>query len=77
MYIVQFNMVNENLYPSSYFILNYIIAEMSREHVIQRENDQFSFPVGLGIRMSKLERDISLAEQYFVQRFLGDLSHLK
>lgn len=27
MYIVQLKMVNENLYPSSYFILNYIIAE--------------------------------------------------
>lgn len=27
MHIVQFNIVNENLYPSPYFILNYIIAE--------------------------------------------------
>lgn len=27
MYIVLFNMVNENLYPSLYFILNCIIAE--------------------------------------------------
>lgn len=45
--------------------------------MIQRENNQFLFPIGLGIRVSKIETEIPLAEQYFVQRFLGDLGHLK
>lgn len=61
------------------FILFWIVLlwKMSRAHVIQRENNQFSFPIGLGIWVSKLKREISSAEQYFVQRFFGDLNHLK